>query len=325
MTVALVARQLSELGHRVDVFAPKGSQVEDFELVEVSGYHQVSQLIDRRQTVSMHYEAALAKMWERIRERHVDFDCILNFAYDWLPFYLSPFLSKPVKHLVSMAALNDGMREAVRSTALRFKDSIAMHSVAQAETFGLDGSCHIVGYGLDFDRYRYVDTPGDAFAWVGRISSEKGLEDAVAAAAQSGKRLRVFGKMENRSSWNSALAANPSAKIEHVGFLPTDQLQKELGKCSGLIATPKLIEALGVSFLEALAVGVPVIAYARGALAEYVKNGVNGYLVPADDVAAMAAAMGNVKAIERRACRASVESTFSLKEFGGRLEQWLKS
>ena len=68
-----------------------------------------------------------------------------------------------------------------------------------------------------------------------------------------------------------------------MGFLSTDELQKELGKCRVLLNTPKWNEAYGNVVVEALACGVPVIAYKRGGPSEIIQHGQTGYLADPDD------------------------------------------
>ena len=66
-----------------------------------------------------------------------------------------------------------------------------------------------------------------------------------------------------------------------MGFLSTNKLQKELGKCRVLLNTPKWNEAFGNVVVEALAC-VPVIAYKRGGPSEIIQHGQTGYLAEPD-------------------------------------------
>ena len=68
-----------------------------------------------------------------------------------------------------------------------------------------------------------------------------------------------------------------------MGFLSTNEVQKELGKGRVLLNTPKSNEAYGNVVVEALACGVPVIAYKRGGPSEIVQHGQTGYLADPDD------------------------------------------
>ena len=74
----------------------------------------------------------------------------------------------------------------------------------------------------------------------------------------------------------------PKGIIDWMGFLATNELQKELSKCRVLLNTPKWNEAYGNVVVEALACGVPVIAYKRGGPSEIIQHGKTGYLADPD-------------------------------------------
>ncbi len=75
-------------------------------------------------------------MCDWARAHQDEFDVILNLAYDWLPFYLTPFfVTTPLAHLVSMATLSDAMDEVIERAAALRPRNVAMHSQAQADTF----------------------------------------------------------------------------------------------------------------------------------------------------------------------------------------------
>jgi UDP-glucose:tetrahydrobiopterin glucosyltransferase len=112
--------------------------------------------------------------------------------------------------------------------------------------------------------------------------------------------------------------------LQWRGFLPTAQLQAELGWCRALLNTPKWNEAYGNVLVEAMACGVPVLAYRRGGPGELVQPGVNGWLVEPDDVTALAEALEQVERIDRSACRHWVERHASREVLAQRIEAWLE-
>ena len=172
-----------------------------------------------------------------------------------------------------------------------------------------------------------VEGEGDELAlggWVGRVAPEKGLEDAAAAAARCGLPLAVWGLVEDETYAAAVQASVPAGTLQWRGFLPTAQLQAELGWCRALLNTPKWNEAYGNVVVEAMACGVPVAAYQRGGPGELVVEGVNGALAPPDDGEALVAATHRALAVQRQGCRAWVEQHCSQDAFAGRIEAWLQ-
>jgi len=326
LTLATLARELLLRGHTVRVVAPAGSIVPDVPVVGIAGDLQVpAQGQGRAAPVGLPPASVLAAMWEYAREAAEAHDVVVNFAYDWLPLYLTPFLRRPVAHFVSMSSLSDAMDRILDAVGRCFPGTIAAYTRTQAATFRGSHGWRCLGSGIDLRQYGFCAEPDAALAWVGRISPEKGLEDAVAVARRLGLPLRVFGKREDEAYWGRVLGAAGGARIEYQGFLPTCELQRRLGRCRALLVTPRWVEAFGLVVIEALACGVPVVAYRRGGPAEIVRDGRTGWLVPPDDVSALVAAAARVSTLDRRECRRQAESEFSLVAFGDRFEDWLRA
>lgn len=321
--VPSLAHILQQRGHAVTIAAPQGSVVEGVAVVQVTGdlqptaHHQC-----RDAGIIFPGRSVLANMWDYAFQARTQYDVIVNFTYDWLSFYLTPFLGQPVAHMVSMGSLTDAMDAAIGEVVNRFPGTVAMHTQAQAHTFAFGKHCRILGCGLDLTRYSFCDTPGPWLGWMGRISPEKGLEDAVLAAIQSHHPLRVLGKMEDPTYWEMIHRRYPNPPIEYLGFQPTDQLQAMVGQCQALLMSHRWVEAFGIVAIEALACGVPVISYRRGGPVEIVAHGKTGWLVEPDSVSGLVDAIGRISLLDRRACRQQAEEHYSLAAMGQRFEQW---
>lgn len=324
LTLRNIATEIVRRGHAVTILATQGSTAWGMPLIEIAGTPQISaQTQGRDAPTIIPASSVLAKMWDYARQVQSDYDLILNFAYDWLPFYLTPFFTIPVAHLVSMGSLTQGMDEVIEQVVTRFPDTIAVHSLAQAATFAFGDRCRCVKNGIDVSLYDFCAEPTPWVGWVGRIAPEKGLEDAVAASQLTDVPLKIMGFLQNESYWQQILRDYPNAPIEYQGFLSTDELQKRLRQCRALLMTPRWVEAFGNVAIEALACGVPVIAYRRGGPAEIVEHGKTGFLVEPDSVAGLAEAMKHLDKIDRHACRQLVEAEYSNQAMGDRMEQWL--
>jgi UDP-glucose:tetrahydrobiopterin glucosyltransferase len=219
------------------------------------------------------------------------------------------------------------MDEAIEAVSTWNPELLAFHTAAQAADFRLAAPPRLVGNGFDLSRYHppAPEQVEPALGWAGRISPEKGLEDAARVAARLGLPLRVWGLRENGAYAEAVERAVPPGTIEWCGFQPTERLQEGLGRCRVFLNTPRWNEAFGNVVVEAMACGVPVAAYNRGGPGELVQEGVNGALAPPDDLDALAAAVERAARLDRRACRAWAEAHHSPEVFTARIEAWLQA
>jgi len=326
LTLHSLVLGLADRGHEVEVAAPAGSLHLGTRVHQIPGALQVSSQTEGRDaSICMPPSPVLAAMWEFVRAHQHEYDVVLNLAYDWLPFYLTPFLEVPVAHLVSMASLNDAMDAAVVEVERVRPGSAAVHSGAQGATFPVVGrSLRVLHNGIAVDRYDVhlqADQP-TYLGFIGRISPEKGIDDVFAVSAATGLPVKAWGLMQDPECWDAAAAAHPAAQVSYEGFLPTDDLQDAIGGCAAILMTPRWVEAFGNVAIEAMACGVPVIAYRRGGPAEIVIDGETGFLVEPDDVAGLVTAVARIGEIDRIVCRQRVEENYSTDALAARVDAW---
>nr|AIA15914.1 Glycosyl transferases group 1 [uncultured bacterium] len=173
-------------------------------------------------------------------------------------------------------------------------------------------------HGLDAARFAPVAVPSnDYVAYMGRIIQSKGLHLAIAAAKKAGLPLRIAGKHyagKKDDYWQSAIEPQLGAGVEYVGFLVTDAQKRDfLANAKALIVPSLFDEPFGMVSIEALACGTPVIALNSGALPEVVAQKTGIVVDKYDAVNGLAAAMRNVGAISRAACRDDFERRFTVE------------
>ncbi|MEA5467588.1 glycosyltransferase family 4 protein [Spirulina sp. 06S082] len=324
LTLKNFAEELQRRGHQIKIIAPKDSRLQGFPVKEIEGSLQIAAQTQKRDNpIILPENSVLEQMWDYARTVQDRFDLIVNFAYDWLPFYLTPFFTCPIAHLVSMGSLTTAMDRAIAETWRVFPETLAFYSRAQAETFPEIVNPRCLSSAIALEKYQFCEQPDNTLAWVARISPEKALEDAVLASQKTGIPLQIFGKIDRQDYWQQIQDRYPNAPIEHQGFLSTEELQAQLGKCRALLMTPRWTEAFGNAAIEALACGVPIIAYKRGGLVEIVREGRTGFLVEPDSVEGLIAAIERIDECDRAACRQQAEREYSLQALGDRLEAWL--
>ena len=328
LTLTSLLRGLAQRGHRLRLVAAEGSRLpegcESVQLLTAAGCDQPSwQHAEADSGVMIPRHGLMPALWSKALQEADGADAVLNFGYDWLPLWITPHVCPPVFHLISMGSVASVMGDAVEALAAWDQRRLAFHTTRQAADFQLPSPPRVVGNGFDLSNYQIGLETSGPLGWAGRIAPEKGLEDAAAAAAALGERLLVWGIRQDNAYADAVEASVPPGTIDWRGFLPTQALQLELRQCRALINTPKWNEAYGNVVVEALACGVPVVAYDRGGPGELICSGKTGFLVRPDDVVALTQALRDVKSIDRRACRAWVEEHAAQEVFARRVEAWI--
>jgi glycosyltransferase involved in cell wall biosynthesis len=175
----------------------------------------------------------------------------------------------------------------------------------------------IVHNGLRLDGAPFGTSRGEALCFVGRVAPEKGILDAMAIAAATGRPLRIAAKVgtmpHERAYYDDvfvpALAAAGS-DVEYLGELDRDERDALLADSHASLMPGSWPEPFGLVAIESLACGTPIIARPAGALPEIVRDGIDGFF--AADIEGLAAAVDRVGEIDRAAIRASVLDRFSV-------------
>lgn len=330
LTIQNLSNEMARRGHQVKIVAPFGSQVAGqsphISIVTVAGNSPISaQNQERTADICLPAGSVLAGMWNYARCHQAEYDLIVNFAYDWLPLYLTPFFATPISHFISMGSCFIAMDEIIANVAATSPEKIAFYTQHQADTFALPEPVRCLGSAIDLSLYQFCEQPEAYLVFLGRIAPEKGLEDAVLAAHITKTPLKILGKLEDEAYWQRVCRAYPEAAVAYLGFLPTDKMQQVLRKGRALLMPHKWIEAFGNVAIEALACGVPVIAYRRGGPNDIVRSGKTGWLVEPDSVDGLCHAIGRIDEIDRRDCRRQAENEYALTAWGDRFEGWFKA
>jgi len=329
LTLNSLVSGLISLGHSVEVVAPKNSKLHESnvnaKLHFVEGEDQISwQHQDFNSHVSIPDNSLLAGMLEKGLDIAKNADVLLNMSYDWLPIWMTLNLEIPIAHIISMGSESSVISNLISKVYARYPNNFAFHSKMQANDYSFIKEPIIIGNGFNLNNYIFQDSFKGPLAWVGRVAPEKGLEDAVYVANQLGEKLKVWGFIEDEIYASKIEKSFPLGAIDWMGFLSTDELQKGLGKCRGLLNTPKWNEAYGNVIVEALACGVPVIAYKRGGPSEIILHGKTGYLAKPDDKKNLLSYVEIIEKIKRKNCREWVEKNASTDIFAKKVVNWLE-
>ena len=328
LTIISLIKGLILLGHKITLVAPKGSKVpfksDNLEMRLIDGIDQPSwQHQKETDPVLIPSNSVLPKLWDAVLDLENEYDAVINFAYDWLPLWLTKTKGIKIFHLISMGAESIVMNEIISQISQLFPFQVAFHTKKQSRDYSLNSDPIIIGNGFDKENYFFNDNLNGPLGWAGRIAPEKGLEDAVKIASDLGEKLLVWGIIEDKEYASEIENTFTKGIIQWKGFLPTIKFQEQLGHCRAFINTPKWNEAYGNVIVEALACGVPVVAYDLGGPGELIEDGFNGFLVQPNDIEGMKKAIKLVSKIKRSNCRDWFEKNASNRVFAERVENWI--
>lgn len=174
--------------------------------------------------------------------------------------------------------------------------------------------------GIPLEHYPFAEKAGtDAFVFVGRLLPVKGVSEAIRAAKLAGAKLIIVGRYPWGTYWEREIKPQlEPGKIEYAGGVPPNETAPFYQNAKATLIPIQWEEPFGLTMIESMACGTPVIAFRRGSVPEIVVDGVTGFIV--DTVEEMAEAMKRVDEIDRRACREHVERNFTVEKMVDRYE-----
>lgn len=253
--------------------------------------------------------APLALMLERVRAQAQDFD-ILHFhlQHVHLPLFrpLSRRTVTTMHSRLDLAELAPLYRE--------FSDMpLVSISTAQRRPLPFANWVATVHHGLPDEVCPFNPQPrGGYFAFLGRVSQEKGLDRAIGIARRAGMRLRIAAKIDPADEEYFEREIVPLLALPRVEFIgEVNEAQKPafLGNATALLFPIDWPEPFGLAMIEAMSCGTPIIAWRHGAVAEVVDEGRTGYIV--DSIEAAVAAMEKAARLDRLGVRTRFEERFS--------------
>ena len=314
-------------GHRVLLFAAEGSTGAQPEVLAGGGW-QPDEL--SAQDPSMPAAAFLRehhahlRVLDALRTTYADeVDVVHNNSLHYLPLSLAATLPAPVVttlHTPPIPWLTSSLDAGGSSHAFT-----AVSRFTARQWTPWVGQADVVHNGVDPRRWP-LGPGGGGLLWFGRLVPEKAPHLALAAAAAAGQHLHLVGPALDPDYFDAEIAPHLGARATWHGHLGGGELARAVGRASAVLVTPAWDEPFGLVAAEAAMCGTPVVAFDRGGLGEVLRPGVGqqvGAVVPADDVEAMAAAVGPALALDRRSVREAALSHLSAQAMVRRYEQVL--
>ena len=302
--VSFLTEELVRLGHRVTLFASADSRTTATllpmcpEALRLRG-----SCVDQ---VAMH-----VMMLERVVARAHEFD-VIHFHTSLLHYPVMRRLPH-VRHVTTLHGRLD--MEELLPLYDEFSD-VPVVSISDAQRSPLPdaGWVATVHHGLPPALFSLCPTSGTYLAFLGRISPEKRVDRAIAIATASGLPLKIAAKVDpvDQTYFDRTIApllANPL--VEFIGEISERHKNAFLGQAKALLFPIDWPEPFGLVMIEAMACGLPVIAFPGGSVCEIIDDGVTGFIV--DTIEDAVDAVRRLDTIDRRTCRQTFERRFTAR------------
>ena len=140
---------------------------------------------------------------------------------------------------------------------------------------------------------------------------DKGPLEAIKIAKASGRKLIMAGIIQDEDYYKQQVEPLLDENIVYIGSVGPTERDALLGHASALLHPIYFHEPFGLSIIESMACGTPVIAFNKGSMPEIIKNNENGFIVNTVDEAINR--VEKIKEIDRMSCRRHVEDQFTVE------------
>src|ERR1700730_11269998 len=304
--VAWLVDELVELGHDVTLFASGDSRTK-------GELHPVWPRALRLGRKGVDPNAACAVLLEAIAKRAKDFD-VIHAHIDWLSLPLLSRLGVPFVTTMHGRLDLPGLSEVLRQFPGAGFVSISDHQRLPLPDAHWTAT---IQHGLPSSLFRPSFDQGSYLAFLGRLTAEKGPQDAIRIARAAGMPLRIAAKIPRGETAYFKKQLEPhidGRAVQLVGEVDEAKKQPFLAGAAALLFPIDSPEPFGLVMIEAMACGTPIIAFPAGSVPEVIDEGLTGFVV--NDEGQAIKAVQRLREIDRRRVRERFEERFTARRMG---------
>lgn len=250
------------------------------------------------------------KVWECLHIAHVmekadQFDIIHNH-FDFLPLSYSGLIKTPM-----LTTIHGFSSPQIIPVYRRYNGSTNYISISNADRHPDLRYLRTIYHGINPDDFTFKSKKENYLLFFGRIHKHKGAHEAIAIAKQSGYPLKLAGLIQDQDYFDNCIKPHiDNDRVIYVGVADPILSNDLLRNAKALLHPISFDEPFGLSIIEAMMCGTPVIAFNRGSMAELIVDGNTGYLV--NNVSEAVEAVAGLNEIEAHDCRAHAANKFGV-------------
>ncbi len=249
------------------------------------------------------------KVWEALHIAHFfeqaeQYDLIHN-NFDFLPLTYSRLVNTPM-----VSTIHGFSSPQILPVYKRYADRSYYVSISDADRSPELPYLDTVYHGIDIESFDFSAESGDYLLYFGRIHPDKGACEAIEIARRFQMRLVMAGIIQDEGYYRERVAPHiDGERVVYAGSVGPEKRNLLLRGAYALLHPINFEEPFGLSVVEAMACGTPVVAFNRGSMPEVLRDQETGFLV--GDIEQAVQALHRIPELDRAACRRWVESRFS--------------
>ncbi|CAN5197871.1 N/A [soil metagenome] len=301
-----ITEELVRRGHDVTLYATGDSETAGkLEAVCPRGYEEDPDIIPKVWE-SLH----ISKLFEEAGKYE-----IIHNHFDFLPLTYSAMTDTPI-----VTTIHGFSSSGILPVYRKYNKKVYYVSISesdQAPDLDYAGTIH---HGIKIEDFQYQPDPENYLLFFGRIHPDKGTRQAIEIAQACGERLIIAGIIQDKRYYKEYVESQLiSGKVEYIGSVGPDERSSLLGNARALLHPIFFDEPFGLSIIESMACGTPVIAFNRGSMPELITHNKNGYLV--ENTGEAIEAVKKLDEINRLDCRKHAEENFTVKKMADGYEK----
>ncbi len=251
----------------------------------------------------------LPKVWECLHISEVfedahDFDIIHNH-FDFLPLTYSKLIKTPL-----LTTIHGFSSPKILPVFKKYNPSSYYVSISDSDRDPELDYIATIHHGIDLEKFTFNRTPQEYLLFFGRIHTDKGTYEAIQIAKKCNRKLIIAGIIQDKDYFNEKVKPYLNDDdICYVGSARPEKRDRLLGNAYALLHPINFAEPFGLSVVESLACGTPVIANNKGSMPEIIRHGKDGFLVNSIEEAVQA--VNKIARLNRANCRKRVEECFT--------------
>lgn len=304
LVASLLTEELVKLGHEVTLFACGGSKTSG-KLVEV---------IDKPLSDTMQYFRFDCVEFQDFLEIKMAFDAAKDGKFDIIHNHMVSFGTSALSNFCPIP-----MVTTTHSSGLPYFEPLARMAKDSNYVSVSDSQRSLAPYlnyvatvyhGIDTKRIEFNPSSGDYLLFLATISKDKGVDRAIEIAKRTNHKLIIAGNIYSETYFETIKPLIDGEQIKFLGEVDQQQKDELMKNAKAYIFPIRWSEAFGLTVVESLVSGTPVIAFRNGSLPELIDEGKTGFLV--DNIDQAIEAIGKIDSISREECHRQATERFDV-------------